>query len=194
MAGIQSFSNLIWSTADLLRGSYKQADYGKVILPLTVLRRLDQVLEPTRGAVRERAAELEARGVVNVEPALQRAAGGRFFNTSRHSFASLRDDPASLGPNLRSYIAGFSETAREALDHFGFEQQIDKLERANLLYQVVGRFADVDLHPDRISNLEMGYLFEEWTLGPASRRSAPPSGTTLTVGAGRSSRGTRMPG
>jgi type I restriction enzyme M protein len=150
----------IWSVADLLRGDYKQSEYGKVILPLTVLRRLDCVLEPTKAAVLERAAKLRGR-IDNVEPVLCTVARQRFYNTSPLDFRRIADDPTQVAGHLRSYIAGFSAGAREVLDKFDFDTQISRLARANLLYLVLSRFAEVDLHPDVVSNIEMGYLYEE---------------------------------
>ncbi len=157
---LQTHAAFVWSVADLLRGDYKQADYGKVILPLTVIRRLDCVLAPTKEAVLEKAAGLPA-GLANVDPVLQAASGQRFFNTSRLDLRRLLDDPPTIADQLRAYLRAFSTSAREVIEHFGFEEQIAKLDRANLLYQVIARFADLDLHPDRVSNLEMGYLYED---------------------------------
>ena len=157
---INNHAAFIWSVADLLRGDYKQSEYGKVILPLTVLRRLDCVLEPTKAAVLARAAKLRGQ-VDNVEPVLSAVAGQRFYNTSPLDFPRLLDDPAQVAGNLRAYIAGFSSGAREVLDKFDFDTQITRLARADLLYLVLSRFAEVDLHPDAVSNLEMGYLYEE---------------------------------
>ncbi len=157
---INNHAGFIWSVADLLRGDYKQSEYGKVILPLTVLRRLDCVLEPTKAAVLARAAKLRGQ-VDNVEPVLCAVAGEGFYNTSPLDFPRLLDDPAQAAGNLRAYIAGFSSGAREVLEKFDFDTQITRLARADLLYMVVSRFAEVDLHPERVSNLEMGYLYEE---------------------------------
>ena len=158
---IRNHANLIWGIAELLRGDYKQADYGKVILPLVVMRRLDQSLEDTKQEIVEKAAELDAKGIQNAEPILVRVADQSFYNRSRLSLAQLLDDPANIAQNLRAYIDGYSFLAREVMEKFDFERQIDKLERSDLLYQVIGRVCEVDLHPDRVSNLEMGYLFEE---------------------------------
>ncbi len=157
---IQNHAAFIWSVADLLRGDYKQSEYGRVILPLVVLRRLDAVLEPTKAKVLETHARIEGK-VDNVEPILCGASGQQFFNTSPLDMRRLLDDPSNIGDNLRAYIAGFSEAARDVIEKFDFDTQIAKLDRANLLYKVIGRFVDVDLHPDRVSNLEMGYLYEE---------------------------------
>ena len=150
----------IWSVADLLRGDYKAHEYGQVILPLTVLRRLDCVLEPTKPAVIARAADLAGK-IENVEPLLLRAAGQPFYNTSPLDFARLLDDPGNVAGNLRTYIAGFSTGAVEVLDRYGFDNQISRLDSAGLLFHVVSRFADVDLHPDAVPNGAMGYIFEE---------------------------------
>jgi len=157
---IRNHAAFIWSVADLLRGDYKQSEYGKVILPLVVIRRLDCVLEPTKAAVLKRKAELEGK-IENLEEVLKAVAGQQFFNTSKLDFKRLLEDPANVGDNLRAYIAGFSEAARDVIAKFDFQTQITRLERANLLYLVLSRFADIDLHPDVVSNLEMGYLYEE---------------------------------
>lgn len=157
---IKNHASFIWAVADLLRGDYKQSDYGKVILPLTVLRRLDCVLEPTKEAVLERAKRLQGR-VENIEPVLCAVSGEQFFNTSPLDFRRLLDDPGQIAGNLESYIASFSSGAREILDKFDFNTQIMRLDRANLLYLVISRFAEIDLHPSAVSNLEMGYLYEE---------------------------------
>ncbi len=163
MTQVQGFSDkvgFIWSVADLLRGDYKAHEYGQVILPLTVLRRLDCVLEPTKAAVIARAADLAGK-IENVEPILLRAAGQPFYNTSPLGFARLLDDPGNVAGNLRTYIAGFSTGAVEVLDRYGFDNQITRLDNAGLLFHVVSRFADVDLHPDAVPNGAMGYIFEE---------------------------------
>jgi type I restriction enzyme M protein len=157
---IRNHAAFIWTVADLLRGDYKQSEYGKVILPLTVIRRLDCVLEATKEAVLERHRQLAGR-IDNLEPVLQAVAGQQFYNTSPLTFTKLLDDPNTIADSLSLYIGGFSEAAKDVIDKFEFGVQIDRLRRANILYQVVGRFADIDLHPDNVSNLEMGYLYEE---------------------------------
>ncbi len=158
---IRNHAAFIWSVADLLRGDYKQSEYGRVILPLTVLRRLDCVMEPTRDEVHEQAAKYAGRAL-NLEPILRGAAGGeQFFNTSQHNFSTLLAAPDDLADNLSHYIASFSSSARDVLDKFDFASQIARLGRSNLLYLVVSKFAAIDLHPDKVSNLEMGYLYEE---------------------------------
>jgi type I restriction enzyme M protein len=159
-ATIRNHAAFIWSVADLLRGDYKQSEYGKVILPLTVIRRLDCVLDSTKQAVLAKHSALAGR-IDNLEPVLQGVAGQQFYNTSPLTFAKLLDDPNTIADSLNLYIGGFSETAKDVIDKFEFGTQIERLRRANLLYQVIGKFADIDLHPDVVSNLEMGYLYEE---------------------------------
>ena len=155
-----NYGAFIWSVADLLRGVYKQSEYGRVILPLTVLRRLDCVLEPTKDKVLTAAATLP-ESLENRRPVLEHIAGESFYNTSRHTFKTLLGDPDNVAGNLRSCVAGFSESARDIIDKFNFDVQIDRLADHNLLYLVVSKFADLDLGPDTVSNLEMGYIYEE---------------------------------
>jgi type I restriction enzyme M protein len=158
--GIRNHADFIWSVADLLRGDYKQSEYGRVILPLTVIRRLDCVLEPTKDAVLAKHKQLAGR-VENVAPVLEAVADEQFFNTSPLTFPKLLNDPSTIADSLHLYIGGFSPTAKDVIDKFDFEVQMDRLGKANLLYQVVSRFAEIDLHPDAVSNVEMGYLYEE---------------------------------
>lgn len=153
--------DFIWSVADLLRGDYKQSEYQKVVLPLTVLRRLDCVTEPTKEEVRDQHERLQQQGIENVAPALKRAAGQSVYNTSRFTFDSLRDDPDALSENLRFYINAFDEDTQEILEKFDFGHQIERLDEAGILYQVVVSFAEMDLHPDEVPNEEMGYIYEE---------------------------------
>lgn len=161
MVNVTENANFIWSIADLLRGDYKQADYGKVILPLTVLRRLDCVLEPTKQNVLDYLPKLENMNIENTDLMLNKVAGFKFHNQSKYDFQSLKADPNNIAANLSNYINGFSEDARSIIEYFNFNEQIEKLDKADLLYLVVKRFAEVDLHPDKVSNVEMGYIFEE---------------------------------
>ena len=154
-------TSFIWSIAELLRGPYKPAQYGDVILPLTVLRRLDCVLEPTKAAVLKRAEQLKAGKGVGTEPILNKVSGQQFHNVSRLDFQKLKAEPDKVAQNLTAYIKGFSSRAREILEYFGLEKQIEKLDQHNRLFLVVSKFAEVDLHPDKVSNIEMGYVFEE---------------------------------
>ena len=154
--------SFIWSVADLLRGPYRPNQYKDVMLPLTVLRRLDCVLEPTREKVLDAFRQLEAQGKIrNIEPLLDRAAGQLFHNTSPFTFEKLKGDPENIAANLIHCIKGFSSRAREIIEHFGFEEQIGRLETSGRLFLVVSKFAEIDLHPDTVSNVEMGYIFEE---------------------------------
>ena len=156
----QSLSNFIWSVADLLRGDYKQSDYGKVILPFTVLRRLDCVLAPTKAAV---LAEFDKRHGENLnpEPFLLRAAGQSFFNTSPMDMAKLMGDPDNIAANLYAYIQAFSADVRDIFERFEFTTQVDRLAKAGLLYQVTEKFAGIDLSPAAVDNFHMGLAFEE---------------------------------
>ncbi|MFC7483899.1 N-6 DNA methylase [Luedemannella flava] len=158
MSTHQQLAGFIWSVADLLRGDYKQSEYGKVILPLTVLRRLDCVIEPTREAVWERD---KSTNLTNKDQLLRLAAKLPFYNTSRQSFATIGADAANVAKNLRDYINGFSPNAREILDKYDFDTQIARLHGAKLLYPVVQKFADIDLHLNKVDNHQMGYVFEE---------------------------------
>jgi len=153
--------SFIWSVADLLRGPYRPNQYKDVMLPLTVLRRLDCVLEPTKDKVLAKRKKLKGGKVKNLEPILNKTAGQTFHNTSRFTFEKLKGDPDNIAANLTNYIKGFSSRAREIIEHFGFEEHIDKLNKADRLYLVVSKFSDIDLHPHVVSNIEMGYIFEE---------------------------------
>jgi type I restriction enzyme M protein len=156
-------TDFLWDLADLLRGDYKPSEYGKAILPLVVLRRFDCVLEPTKDAVLTEYSKQKKKGIENVAPILKRVAGENFqvYNVSRFDFPRLLDDPDNVAPNLRKYIAGFNEAARDVIDKFKFDEQITRLDNADLLYQLIQRFCEIDLHPDAVSNVEMGYMFEE---------------------------------
>ena len=156
-AAIKNHAAFIWSVADLLRGDYKQSEYGKVILPLTVIRRLDCVLEPTKAKVLAIHRQFGDR-----DPLLRSAADdNQFYNTSVLTLRRILDDSATVADNLAEYIAKFSPNARDVIEKFDFHTQIARLDRANLLYLVLSKFCDVDLHPEVVSNVEMGYLYEE---------------------------------
>ena len=156
-----ALSAFIWSVADLLRGDYKQSEYGKVILPFTVLRRLDCVLEATKPAVLAELAKRQKLGV-NPEPFLLRATGDlKFFNTSPLDMKKLVGDADHIKENLYAYIQAFSPAVRDIFECFDFYVQIERLAKAGLLYQVTQRFAQVDLHPKAVVNTKMGAVFEE---------------------------------
>ena len=160
---MQNFSekvNFIWSIADLIRDSFKRAKYQDVILPFTVLRRIDSVLAPTRQDVLETLADIGDK-VDNLHDLLCRKSGYAFYSTSRYDFDLLLADAPQLADNLRNYIAGFSENMREVIERFDFDNTIKRLDEANLLYLVMERFKNIDLHPRSVSNAEMGLIFEE---------------------------------
>ncbi|MBN8506926.1 MAG: SAM-dependent DNA methyltransferase [Burkholderiales bacterium] len=153
----QNLADFIWNVADTLRGPFKPSLYGRIILPFTVLRRLECVLAPTRDAVRAQA-ELLKGSSVNLDLVLPQTAGAPFFNTSQFSLASL--GATSTRANLENYVARFSANARQIFEHFAFDNWLVRLEEANILYEVCKKFAAIDLHPGRLSNHEMGLVFE----------------------------------
>ena len=155
-----NLSAFIWSVADLLRGDYKQSEYGKVILPFTVLRRLDCVLEATKPAVLAERALREQAGL-NPEPFLLKKSGQFFYNASPLDLKKLMGDQDHIGENLRAYMQAFSPAVRDIFESFEFHTQIDKLAKAGLLYLVTEKFANIDLHPAAVSNAQMGAVFEE---------------------------------
>lgn len=153
--------SFIWSVADLIRGPYRPNQYKDVMLPLTVLRRLDCVLAPTKDKVLSKLKSLKGGKIKNVEPILNKVSGQSFHNTSKFTFEKLKGDPNNIAANLTQYIKKFSKQARDIIEHFGFEEHISKLDKADRLYLVVSKFCEIDLHPEVVSNLEMGYIFEE---------------------------------
>jgi type I restriction enzyme M protein len=153
-------SSFIWSVADLLRGDYKQSEYGRVILPFTVLRRLDCVLEPTKDAVLKEKAAREKAGIPP-EPFLLRKSGQLFYNTAPMDMKRLMGDQDHIKENLYLYLQGFSPSVADIFECFDFYTQIDRLHKAKLLYLITEKFAGIDLHPDTVSNAQMGLVFEE---------------------------------
>jgi type I restriction enzyme M protein len=154
-------SDLIWSVADLLRGDYKQSDYGKVILPFTLLRRLDCVLEPTKEKVLAAAKEKAKAGDLALDRALTKAAGHSFYNKSRHTLSSMLAEPDQLKQNLLHYVNAFSENTVDVFSRYKFTEQIEFLSAKNLLYLVLQKFTAFDLRPKAVSNADMGSVFEE---------------------------------
>jgi type I restriction enzyme M protein len=153
--------SFLWCVADLIRDTFRRGQYQEVILPLTVLRRLDCVLADTKKKVLSKQSELRDKKLENLDPQLRRSAGFAFYNTSRYDFDKLLADAPHLAANLRNYIAGFSPNMREVLEKFDFDNTISKLDEAGLIFQVLERFKNVDLHPDKIDNPTMGTIFEE---------------------------------
>jgi len=153
-------ANFIWSVADLIRDDFKRSKYADVILPLTVLRRIDCVLEPTKPEVLKQHTRFKGQ-LANPDPILRKASGYAFYNISPYSFERLLEDHSHLADNLKAYINGFSENMREVLERFDFRNTIAKLDEAGLLFLVLERFKNLDLHPDVVDNHAMGTIFEE---------------------------------
>ena len=154
-------ANFIWSICNLLRGPYKRNEYRKVILPLTVLRRFDCLLEPTKAQVLAEYPKIKAKPETVVRSLLETTTGRSFYNLSRLDLPKLLNDPDKLAPNLNAYINGYSKNVREIMQRFAFGQQVERMAEKNLLYEVVKKFATVDLSPERVDNVQMGYVFEE---------------------------------
>lgn len=154
-------ASFIWSICNLLRGPYKRNEYRKVILPLTVLRRFDCLLAPTKARVLKEHAAIKTKPESVVRSLLAKVTGRPFYNLSKLDFGKLLDDPNQLAPNLNGYIKGFSKNVRDIMERFAFDQQIARMAEKNLLYEVIKAFARVDLSPERVDNVQMGYAFEE---------------------------------
>jgi type I restriction enzyme M protein len=154
-------ASFIWSICNLLRGPYKRNEYRKVILPLTVLRRFDCLLAPTKAQVLKQHAAIKSKPENVVRSLLEKITGRAFYNLSKMDFTKLLDDPNQLAPNLNAYINGFSKNVRDIMDRFAFDQQVARMAEKNLLYEVIKAFSRVDLSPDRVDNMQMGYVFEE---------------------------------
>jgi len=164
MADYHTLSNFIWQIADLLRGPYRAPQYERVMLPMTVLRRFDCVLAPTKAKVLaefdKRKAKYKGQESV-LDPVLNNVARQRFHNHSRLTFEALKADPDNINQHLVDYIKGFSENVRVIFERFEFEKEIEKMHEANILYLVIAKFCDVDLHPKAVDNIQMGLLFED---------------------------------
>ncbi len=158
--GFQDKVAFVWRVADKLRGTFKQHEYGSVMLPLLVLRRMDAVLAPTKQAVLDAAAGMKDIGEGQAA-LLKKKAGHRFYNTSPLTFASLLGDDKNLADNLRTYIRKLSPEAYAVMEAYDFDPKLERLDRAGILYAVVADFADLDLRPSQVSNEAMGYIFEE---------------------------------
>lgn len=156
----QALSSFIWSVADLLRGDYKQSEYGRVILPFTILRRLDCVLDATKPKVLSELASISKTGL-NPDPFLRRITGQAVYNTSPLDLVKLLGDQDNIRKNLYDYVAKFSPDAKDIFERFDFHTQIERLAKADLLYLVVEKFANIDLHPEVVDNTQMGLVFEE---------------------------------
>ena len=157
---VREVANFIWTVADLLRDHYKRSKYADVILPFTVLRRLDCVLEPTKDEVFEKYKQYGDK-LDDPSGLLKKASGYSFYNTSNYNFEKLLDDPNNIKQNTIDYINGFSPNLQEIIEKFKLREQINYLDEKDLLYKVIQRFQEIDLHPDLLSNHGMGYVFEE---------------------------------
>ncbi|AOM84472.1 type I restriction-modification system subunit M [Salisediminibacterium beveridgei] len=161
MVNFQEKVNFLWTIAEILRGPYKPEDYGKVILPMAVLRRFDCVLEDTKDAVLEQYEQYKTLPDEARDEILNRTSNQKFNNVSNYDFNKLLNDADNVAENFRDYINGFSGVARDIINYFDFDKQIEKMDRNDLLYLTIKRFSEIDLHPGVVSNLEMGYIFEE---------------------------------
>ena len=157
----QELVNFIWSICNLLRGPYKRNEYRKVILPMTVLRRFDCLLAPTKDAVLARHEKCRTRSDTVIHSLLTQVSGHGFYNTFKLDMRGLLDDPNHLALHLNRYIDAFSPNVREIMERFKFQLQVERMAEKNLLYEVVKRFAATDLSPERVDNVQMGYVFEE---------------------------------
>lgn len=154
-------ANFIWSICNLLRGPYKRNEYRKVILPLTVLRRFDCLLAATKAQVLKQHEAIKTKPENVIRSLLEKTTGRPFYNLSRLDLPKLLDDPNQLAVNLNSYITSFSKNVRDIMERFAFDQQVARMAEKNLLYEVIKAFAKIDLAPERVDNMQMGYVFEE---------------------------------
>ncbi|RSX51538.1 type I restriction-modification system subunit M [Bifidobacterium callimiconis] len=184
----QSIVSFIWQVADLLRGDYKQHEYGDIILPFTVLRRLDCVLEPTKDKVLavEKSTQGMSEGVR--ERQLENVAELPFYNTSRYTMSRLRADPSNIAENLNDYVQKFSKDALDVFEKFDFFNRVDSLAANNLLFQIVDKFCTVDLGPAAVDDAEMGDIYEnllrrfsEMSNETAGEHFSPRDGLKLAV-------------
>src|SRR5579859_3588625 len=156
-------ASFIWDICNLLRGPYKRNEYRKVILPLTVLRRFDMLLAPTKDKVLQEYKSIKSKPQTVITSKLQKITGYPFYNLSKLTFPKLLDDPNNIAQSLNSYIAGFSPNVRTVMERFGIEQQIAHMSEKNILFEVIKAFCSpkIDLSPAHVDNMQMGYVFEE---------------------------------
>ena len=173
-----NYASFIWSVADKLRGTYKRHEYGKVILPFVVLRRLDCTLEATKQEVLKQSKNLKSKDVSR-DFLLQKVSGYAFYNTSPYDLQKLLGDPSNLKSNLQAYIAGFSLNVRDVFERYEFDTQIGRLDEADLLMLLIQEFLKVDLHPELVDNAQMGHIFEE-LIGKAMEASNEEAGEYFT--------------
>ncbi len=161
MKNFKEKANFLWSIADLLRGPYKPADYGNVILPFTVLRRLDVILEKTKPKVLEAYKIHKAKKPEVYDTILNSVAKAKFHNHSKFDFNELAKDANNIAANFHNYLNGYSESAKQIIKHFNLENEIKKLDESDILYLVVKRFQEAGKMFEGVSSMEMGYIFEE---------------------------------
>ncbi|MEN6465644.1 MAG: class I SAM-dependent DNA methyltransferase, partial [Syntrophaceae bacterium] len=161
MSNHNDHANLIWQIADLLRGPYRPPQYERVMLPMTVLRRFDCVLKPTKDKVLKKYEQIkDSHKDKALDTILNKTAGQRFHNHSPFTFEKLKGDPDQIAQHLMLYIDTFSADVRRIFEYFEFTTEIEKMREADILYLVVSKFCDIDLHPDKVPNSEMGLIFE----------------------------------
>lgn len=173
-----NYASFIWGVADKLRGTYRRSDYGKVILPFVVLRRLDCVLEATKADVLAEAQNITGDNVVR-DFLLQKKSGYAFYNTSPYDLQKVLGDPTNLKANLQAYVAGFSPNVRDIFERYDLDTQLNKLDEADLLMLIVQEFLKVDLHPEVVNNSTMGHIFED-LIGKAMEASNEEAGEYFT--------------
>lgn len=173
-----NYASFVWSVADKLRGTYKRHEFGKVILPFVVLRRLDCTLEATKQEVLKQVKNLKSVDVSR-DFLLQKVSGYAFYNTSPYDLQKLLGDPSNLKSNLQAYIAGFSPNVRDVFERYEFDTQIGRLDEADLLMLLIQEFLKVDLHPELVDNAHMGHIFEE-LIGKAMEASNEEAGEYFT--------------
>jgi len=160
MENFSKNTSLIWSIADILRGGWKQYEYQDVILPLVVIKRLDSILTDTKPKVIESYNQWNGK-IQDLDPILRKASGVAFYNVSPYDLKKLAEDPRNIAKNFKKYLNDFSPNIRDIIEKFNFNEQIDRLEGGDLLYYILGELNKVDLHPAKVDNHQMGYIFEE---------------------------------
>lgn len=161
MSNHQDHNQLIWQIADLLRGPYRPPQYERVMLPMTVLRRFDCVLASTKNAVLKKHEQLKGKFEGEaLDTMLNKVSGQKFHNHSSLDFATMKGAPDSIAQDLISYINGFSDNVKRIFNYFDFQKEVEIMNESNILYLVVSKFSEIDLHPSTVSNIEMGLIFE----------------------------------
>ena len=161
MSNYNQISSFIWNVCDdVLRGMFKQHEYGDIILPFTVLRRLDCVMESNKDEVVKLYNDYKTK-VDDPSPVIQSRIKSTFFNFSKYDLNRLKSDPQNINRNFQNYLGGFSDNVVDIIENFQLDKPIEKLNKNNRLYELVDKFTEIDLHPDVVSNHDMGTIFEE---------------------------------